>query len=442
MDHLPAQRSPRTTSFMIIWIGQAFSLFGSQLVQFALIWWLTQKTGSATVLATASLVGLIPQVLLGPLVGALVDRWNRRLIMLAADSAIALATVGLAYLFWVEAVEIWHVYLIMFIRALGGSFHWPAMTASMSLMVPEKHLARVQGLNQTLQGGLNIISAPLGAVLLGFLPIQGILAIDVVTALLAILPLLFIAVPQPRRGAEAAGTSAPARKSLWSDMREGLRYVWAWPGLIMIMVMATVINMVLNPASSLTPILVTEHFQGGPLQLGWIESAWGIGVVAGGVLLGVWGGFKRRILTSLAGLIALGLFIMIVGLAPASAFPLAVGAMFMVGIANPITNGPLLAVVQAVVAPDMQGRVFSLIGSMAMAATPLGLIIAGPVADLTGPRIWFVVGGIVTTALGVGALFVPAVVYLEDQMQAARQEVARTQVVELAADDPLTLPVG
>ena len=154
--------------FIILWSGQAASLFGSQLVQFALIWWLTTTTGSATILAFASLMGLLPQVLLGPFVGVLVDRWNRRMTMLLADALVAAATLGLALLFWAGSVQIWHVFVILFIRALGGAFHWPAIQSSTSLMIPKEFLTRVQGFNQMLQGGLNIASAPLGALLLGF----------------------------------------------------------------------------------------------------------------------------------------------------------------------------------------------------------------------------------------------------------------------------------
>ena len=178
----PERWAPR---FFTIWTGQAFSLLGSQLVSFAVIWWLTQKTGSATVLATASLVGLLPQVILGPLTGALVDRWSRRLTMMIADGLIALATVILAVLFALGHVQIWQVYALLFVRSVCGGFHWPAMQASTSLMVPKEHLARIQGLNQMLQGGMNIASAPLGALLLAWLPMEGVLAIDVFTAMLA-----------------------------------------------------------------------------------------------------------------------------------------------------------------------------------------------------------------------------------------------------------------
>jgi len=172
--------------FFTIWTGQAFSLIGSALVQFALVWWMTKTTGSATVLATATLVALLPQILLGPFVGTLVDRWNRRLIMIIADTGIAVVTGVLILLFAAGNVSVWQVYLILLIRSFGGAFHSPAMTASTSLMVPKKHLARLSGLNQTLQGVLSIFAPPLGALLIGLLPMQSVLAIDIGTAALAV----------------------------------------------------------------------------------------------------------------------------------------------------------------------------------------------------------------------------------------------------------------
>lgn len=404
------------------------SLLGSMLVQFALVWWLTETTGSATVLATATLVAILPSVFIGPFAGALVDRWDRRVVMILADSAIALATVGMAYLFAVGAVRPWHVYVIMFIRSAGGGFHWPAMKASTSLMVPDEHLSRVEGLNQTLNGAMNILAPPVGALLLGVLPLQGILAIDVGTAALAIVPLFFISIPRP----EATQTSTTGqRPSVLADVREGLRYVWSWPGLLAVGVMATVINFLLNPGFSLLPILVTRHFGKGVLELGWAEAAWGIGVVAGGLILGAWGGFRRRILTSLLGLIGMGISLVAVGLAPAPVFWLALGALFLGGLTNPIVNGPLFAVLQARVAPEMQGRVFTLLQSSAAAMSPLSLLIAGPVADLVGVQVWYVVGGIVCALMGVGAFFVPAIVQIEDNHN-GRQAVAGQAAAQAA----------
>jgi len=398
--------------FFTIWIGQAFSLFGSQLVSFAVIWWLTQTTGSATVLATAALVGLLPQVILGPFTGTLVDRWNRRIIMIVADGMIALATVVLALLFALGHIQIWQVYALLFIRSVCGGFHWPAMQASTTLMVPKEHLTRIQGLTQMLQGGMSIIAAPLGALLLAVVPMQGILAIDVFTALLAVIPLFFIQVPQPEKS--GSQTEAQGKTTFWQDFRLGLSYVWGWPGLMLIGVMAAVINFLLNPAFALLPILVTKHFNGQALQFATLSSFFGIGIIIGGLILSAWGGFKRRILTTVMGLLAMGAGCLVMGLLPPSAFVFAVATMFFLGIVNPIVNGPLMAAIQAAVAPEMQGRVFSLIGTVAAAMSPLGLIIAGPIADKLGVQTWFIIGGIVTGVMGITSLFIPAIMHFED----------------------------
>ncbi|UCC86563.1 MAG: MFS transporter [Anaerolineales bacterium] len=401
--------------FLTIWGGQAFSLVGSQLVQFVLVWYLTATTGSATVLAFATLVALLPQIFLSPVAGALVDRWNRRMVMMVADAGIALATVALAALFLIQAVQVWHIYLLMFIRAAGAAFHWPAMQASTSLLVPERQLSRVAGLNQTLWGLAGIVAPPLGALLLGLLPMQGILAIDVGTAMLAIGPLVFIAIPNPERkhGSQALDEKA----SVWADLRQGLRLVRRWPGLLMIIIIATLINLLLVPAISLMPILVTEHFGGGALQLAWMEAAWGIGMVLGGVLIGVWGGFKRRMVTALVGLIVMGAALTAVGLLPSTAFMLALAAFFLGGAMNPIVNGSVFAALQASVPADMQGRIFTLLLSGSAAMAPLSLAAAGPLADAFGVQIWFAVGGLLTVAMGVSSAFVPALLHFEEQGQ-------------------------
>jgi len=411
--------------FFFIWGGQAFSLLGSQLVQFALIWWLTKTTGSATVLATATLVGLLPQVFLGPVAGALVDRWSRRVTMIVADSLIALATLGLIGLFWTETVQIWHVYLLMFTRSALGSFHWSAMQASTSLMVPKEQLTRIQGLNQMLQGAVNIGSAPLGALLLGFLPMQAILSIDIGTALLAVIPLLLIEVPQP---VPTASVASKGITSVWQDMVAGLRYVWSWPGLVMVLGMATLINFLVTPAFALLPILVTKHFSGQAIQLAYLESAWGIGVVVGGLTLSAWGGFHRKVTTSLVGLILMGVALMVVGILPSSAFWLAVFMIFIGGFTNSMVNGPMFAVFQSVIIPEMQGRVFTLILSASGAMTPLGLIIAGPLADRLGVQSWFIAGGVISALLGAGAFFVPAILKIEDDRALEGQKTSKLDV--------------
>ncbi|HOG45249.1 MAG TPA: MFS transporter [Anaerolineae bacterium] len=412
------QRGPRgwIARFGVIWSGQALSLLGSQFVSFALIWYLTLTTQSATVLATASLVGLLPRVFLGPFVGALVDRWNRRYMMMAADACVALATLAIALLFALGVVQTWHIYLLLLARAIGGSFHYPAMLASTSLMVPKEHLTRVQGLNQALDGGLKIISAPLGALLLGVLPMQGILALDVITALLAIVSLIFVHIPQPPRPEEVAGRSNVA--ATWHDMAAGLRYIFSWTGLALAIMMATMLNTLLSPAFSLLPLLVSRHFQQGALQLGWLNTALGIGFLVGGLLLSVWGGFKRRILTSMLGIAGLGVAVLLIGLAPASGLNQALVAMLMLGVALPLVDGPFMAIIQAVVKPGMQGRVITMSMSLSAAASPLGLIVAGPLADLLGIQAWFILAAAMCFVMAAAGLLVPQIAHLEEGRQA------------------------
>jgi DHA3 family macrolide efflux protein-like MFS transporter len=408
------ERAVSMRRFLTIWVGQAFSLFGSQLVQFALVWWLTERTGSATVLAVASLMGLLPQVLISPVAGALVDRWSRRRVMIVADSAIALATATLAALFALDAVAVWQVYALMLVRGVGAAFHWPAMQASTSLMVPEEHLARVAGLNQALQGAANIIAPPLGALLLGLLPMGGILAIDVATALMAVGPLLLIAVPQPARTSSAEEGAA----GVLADMRAGLRFVWGWAGMRWMLGLVMGLNMLLTPATSLTPLLVTGTFGGGAIHLAALESAMGIGMVAGGVILGVWGGFRRRAMTMMCGLVVLGVGTLGVGLAPAGWFPLAVGGMLLMGAMLPIVNGSAFALVQTVVPAGMQGRVLTLMMSLSMVVAPLGLAAAGPLADVVGVQTWYLAAGALMVCVAAVGLSVPDVVHMEKRGEA------------------------
>jgi len=405
--------------FFTIWVGQAFSLFGSAIVQFALVWYLTQKTGSATVLATATLVALLPQILLGPFAGTLVDRWNRRIIMIVADAGIALTTAVVVYLFATDQIQIWQIYAAAMIRSLGGAFHQPAMTSSTSLMVPDKHLARIAGANQTLQGVINIVAPPLGALLLEAYSTQTVLMIDIATAGVAILPLLFIRIPQPSRQVQADGSSQ--KTSYLQDLREGFSYVVRWKGLLGLILLAMALNFLLVPASSFLPLIVTKVFNGGAAELGWVESLFGAGIIIGGITLSIWGGFKRRIVTSFCGVIGLGLGIVLTGLVPPSMFYLVFIAYFLVGFSQVFANGPLMAIMQSTVTPEMQGRVFSLLTAGATAMMPLSLLISGPVADRFGIRFWYLFGGTVCILMTLAATFNPEIMEIEKNNNEARQ---------------------
>lgn len=403
---------PWKKRFFTIWSGQAISLLGSQLVGFAIVWYLTVTTESATILAVGSLVGILPSVLLGPFVGPLVDRWDRRRTMLVADSIIAFATLLLAFLFAFTEVQLWQIFGLLFVRAVAGGFHGTSMTASTSLMVPVEHLARVQGMNQMLNGGLNIVAAPLGAILYEALDIQWILAIDVITALVAILTILFFEIPQPDRSQSEALAGKGA--SYLADMKAGFRYVWSWKGLFILAMMAALLNFLLAPTGALNPLLIKEHFNGSVIQLGTYNSLFGIGVILGGLLLGVWGGFKRKIITSMMGLMLLGAGILTVGLLPSDMFTYALVASGIFGLSLPITNGSIGAIMQSSVAPDMQGRVFSLVGSLSGAMAPIGLAIAGPVSDVIGIQAWFRVAGIFCIGMALLGYMIPAVINIEN----------------------------
>ncbi|HKY56319.1 MAG TPA: MFS transporter, partial [Anaerolineales bacterium] len=238
-----------TIRYFTLWTGQALSLLGSQLVQFAIIWHLTTSTNSATTLAIASMMGLLPQVLLSPFIGTWVDRGNRRLILLAADTIVAITTFVLALLFIFGLVNVWHIYVALLIRAVAGGFHQSAFGASGVLLIPKEHLARVQGFNQALYGGLNIISAPLGAFLIAIMPIQGILGIDIATALIAVTILLFTQIPQPEKSTQTPST-------FWQDFLAGFRYIIAWRGLVILLGLVMVINFFFSATEPLTPLLI------------------------------------------------------------------------------------------------------------------------------------------------------------------------------------------
>jgi DHA3 family macrolide efflux protein-like MFS transporter len=346
---------------------------------------------------------------------------ERRQVILIVDTAIALATLLLAYLFAIDAVGVTTVYVLLLVRGIGESFHWPSMSAATSLMVPDDQLTRVQGLNQMLQGGLNIVAAPLGALLLGILPMQAIMLIDVVTAAFAILPLLVISIPEVAHHEETSPSESPP--TFWEDFRSGLQYVRSWPGLMMLMLLAMVINFLLSPAGALMPILVADYFKGGPLQLGWIEAAFGIGMIAGGLALGAWGGFKKRILTSMLGLLGLGIGFSLIGFVPSNLFWLGVVSAFFAASMVPMVNGPVHAILQSAVEPEMQGRVFTLVGSLGSAMAPLGLVVAGPVADAIGVQSWYVIGGLACILMAVVGYSIPAVMNIEENHRKSGESV-------------------
>lgn len=420
----PHEEPESMRPFFLMWTGQALSLLGSQVAQFALIWWLTLETGSPGVLVTATLLGLVPMVVIGPLAGALIDRFDRRSILLLADGLIALVSLALAVFFWQGIATTSHVFAALFIRSVATGFHQPTVTAVTTQMVRKKLLTQIQGLNESLEGLLLIVSAPLGGMLLGWMPIAGILGLDVATAAFAILPLLWIRIP-----ALGSGEAGP-KPSVWADIQEGFRFVRGWPGLMILLLMSAVINLFLVPAFALLPLLVRDHFDKGPLELGWTSAAFGIGMLVGGAALGIWGGFRRRVVTTLLGVLGLAGAVFAIGLAPGDEFALALGAMFFVGAMVALANGPMQAVLQGTVPQEFQGRIFTLLQTLSTAATPVGLLLAAPIAELFGVRGWFLAGGVVCAVMALMGFALPAVLRFEDRAPVAGEEAETHQEVE------------
>lgn len=401
-------------NFLPMFVGQIISLLGSSVVQFALVWYITKQTGSATILATATTVAIIPGIILGPFVGALVDRWNRKRVMIWSDLIVALATAVLAVLFAFNLTEIWHIMAILFIRSLAGTFQDPAKTASISLMVPKDQLTRLGGINQVVGGLLNTFSPALGALLMELLPIQGVLAVDIITAAIAILMMIFLVkVPQPKSISVSAKVSP---KFLLTDVKSGFKYIYSWRGLLIIVLIACSFNLVLAPAGNLMPLLITEFFEKGAQELAWLEAAIGIGAILGGLLLSIWGGFTRKILNILVGLIGMSVIILIVGLVSPNAYFGSIVLMGFFGVMNALANGSLGPLLQTKVPSEMQGRVFTVLSSLAQALTPVGLFISGPIADRFGVQTAYIVGGVLGLIIAGFGLMTKSLMTFERQL--------------------------
>jgi DHA3 family macrolide efflux protein-like MFS transporter len=220
-------------------------------------------------------------------------------------------------------------------------------------------------------------------------------------------------IPQPNDVAVNGNAVTPA--ALWQDIVSAFRYAVKIPGMVALFGIAMLINFVIAPSSSLIPLLVTQHFKGGVWHLGWIDSASGIGVVAGGLILTAWGGFRRKMVTTLSGVIGIGAGVLLLGISPSNMFTLAIAGAFLFGFMLPITNGPIMAFLQFRVDPGMQGRVITLLESFATAMMPVSLAMAGPISDRFGIQTWFVFGGAACILIALASFLIPSLYQMEDQ---------------------------
>ncbi|MFC2099649.1 MFS transporter [Candidatus Bipolaricaulota bacterium] len=403
--------------FFSIWTGQTLSAFGTVVAQFALVWWVTKLTGSATVLATATVAALVPTILLSPLAGVFVDRHNRRLIMIVSDAFIALVSLWLAYLFWTGAMELWHVYVAAIARALGSAFYGPACGASITLLVPKEQYGRIGGMDQTRSGVLEVAGPLLGALAIAWFPLHHVMLLDVGTAAFAILPLLIFSIPQPKADPTATG----GRASYWQDFVAGFRYVVGWRALMLFVGLVAIVNIMLFSSTTLTPLLVYNGFGGEAGMLAWFQSGFGFGMIAGGLALGLWGGPRRKILAVLGSIVGMGGILLIPAWTPTSVWWVAVGGYALLGIVFAIGQGNMSAAFRGLVDPAKQGRFYSLLRSLLHGLNPLGIMIAGVVADAVSIRFWFAVAGVVLVVAGIVGIAFPPLRRIEQEAREAQE---------------------
>jgi DHA3 family macrolide efflux protein-like MFS transporter len=314
----------------------------------------------------------------------------------------------LIWLFQSNQIELWHLYTMMFIRSSMQAFQAPAAAASTSMLVPTNWLERVAGLNQILQGVMAIAAAPLGALLLAVLPFQGALLVDVATALLGIVPLLIYRIPQPERSLQGV--------SIWADFVGGTRVVSQNRGLLLLYGLVALVVLTVMPTYMLTPLLVKERFGGGVNEVAFMEGLAGVGMIAGGVLIAARRLFKRQVVTILVSFAVSCAAVALTALMPGDMLWLAAIWWGLSGVAFSTGNAPLMALIQAQVPNELQGRVIALLTTVMGLAAPIGLGLAAVLGGLIGVQGIFVVGGFASAAICLLGFALPSLMRIEDRV--------------------------
>lgn len=397
-------RSAGMAGFIGVWIGQAISLLGSGMSWFAFTVWAWRETGQATPLALVGFFSFGSTVLLSPLAGALVDRWNRKLVMMLSDLGTGLATIAVLVLYLTDRLEVWHLYGLGAFAGAFQAFQLPAYLAAVTTMLPKQHFGRAEAVIGLAKSASGILAPILAGFLLPIIDVSGIMAIDIATFVIAIAALALVSVPQP--APSAAGKEA--RGGLWKESLYGFRYMAARPGLLALQLITTGGSLLDYAGYVVLAPMILARSADNASTLGSVQSAAAIGAVVGGVLMAVWGGPRRRIHGvllgwALAGVLGLSLLGLGRGLVVWAA------ASFMYAFFTPIINGCEQAIWQVKVAPDVQGRVFGTQSLVSNLAVSLGMLLAGPLADhvfepamLSGGGLAGSLGGLVGTGLGAG----------------------------------------
>ena len=375
--------------FTIIWMGQFASLLGSAMTNFALTIWAWETTGTATALAMTGLAFVLPNILVYPIAGALVDRWNRKLVMMLSDLAAGIGTIAIFLLYSAGILQIWHLYIIFTFMGLFGSFQFPAYSAAVSTMVDKEQYGRASGMLSLAQNASGIFAPIAAGILLNVVGTGGILLFDIVSFIIAIGALLLVHIPQP------VVTAEQKKSTLLEDSVFGFKYILARPGLLGLQLTFFLLNFSGSLIFPLLAPMVLSQTGNNTVILGTVNSAFGAGGLIGGIILSAWGGPKKKVHGVLLGLALSSLLgYTVLGLANGPILWVA-GAFIMMAF-NPIINGSNQAIWQSKVSPELQGRVFSARAFIAMISQPIAMIITGPLAD-----------GILLPGMMEGGLLVP-----------------------------------
>jgi MFS family permease len=360
-------------AFMMVWLGQIISFIGSGLTSFALGVWVFQKTGDITQYALISMFFVLPGVLLGPLAGTLVDRWDRRTTMFISDLGAGLSTLSIAVVYLLGGLQVWYIYVAVFMNGAFGSLRMPSMQAAMTLMIPKKNLGRTSGMMEIVQIGEYLIAPTVAGGLMGSIGLAGIVAIDFSTFLIAISILLFVRIPRATVTAEGrAGQGTVLQEAVY-----GWKYIMARPGLAALMVLFAFTNFTTEMTVVLfTPLILSFA---NTAKLGMAMSLCASGFLVGGLLMSIWGGPKRRVPVMMTLMILLGVFSAMIGLR--ASVGLIVVSGFLATLTVPVISSSNQVIWQKKVAADVQGRVFAIRRTITLATPLVTYAIAGPLSD-------------------------------------------------------------
>ncbi len=375
--------------FLLIAAGQTVSLIGSSAVQFALIWWLASETSSALMLSLAGLLALLPQFFLGPFAGVWIDRLKRKTVIIAADLFIAAAAGVFALLFLFEKPPYWVACLVLGVRAVGNVFHTPAIQAAVPMLVPGEQLVRANGWSQFMQSGAFMLGPVLGAALYAALPLPAIMLTDVFGALAASLSVAVVKIPDPKREKGRA-------PNIFREMKEGAAVLLRDKKLCVLTFTVLLCMVCLLPLSTLFPLMTSKHFLGTAWHASVIEFSYAGGMMLSAALVSAYGEIKHKFRAVHIALLGFGAATLLSGLLPPDlrAFWMFAALCGCMGAASTLYNVPYMAYFQQNIPPEAQGRVFSLVGSLMSLAMPVGLAIAGPLAETYGAALLFFVAGI------------------------------------------------